>query len=65
VWRACLFSVWVFSFFSTIVERCSLFNSIMCVCVRVCMCVYTLPSVYGPFFCLVYLDHSLHSVSLE
>ena len=41
----------VFLFF-TIVERCSLFNSIMCVCVRVCMCVYTLPSVYGPFFVL-------------
>ena len=27
------------------------------------MCVYTLPPVYGPFFCLVYLDHSSLSVS--
>jgi hypothetical protein len=33
------------------------------VCVSVRTCVYTLPSVYGPFFRLVYLDHSSLSVS--
>jgi hypothetical protein len=51
--RVSVFGVSVFLFFSTIVERCSLFNSIMCVCVYVyvCVCIPSLPFM-GLFFVL-------------